>query len=270
MERMKPRCQISFFIPQFKYRNVKFSLPNSVSDNNISNYKKENENFINRAVEAFEKLLKKAKQSNELHFIFTLNPTGFAGITTTQFTSMYETFRAFDDYVDFIFNKNADNLSVRIALALYCHLSEARGFYQIPKNLLRILNGEFYNPRPFDHLIKIHKKTGELISPNANELMKDLIGHSESVGLHDLAMVFKDAFHNNNYSGFCVYDEKYPIIFVNNSMPMSRQIFTLFHELSHLLYHLGGIDFRDNRITNSFERQYLNYEVNCNKFANPL
>ena len=29
--------------------------------------------------------------------------------------------------------------------------------------------------------------------------------------------IFKDAFHNDDYSGFCVYDENYPIIFINNS-----------------------------------------------------
>jgi len=80
--------------------------------------------------------------------------------------------------------------------------------------------------------------------------------------------VFKDAFHNDDYSGFCVYDELYPVIYINNSMPLSRQTFTLFHELGHLLYHLGGIDFRDNSVTNSFERQYKIYEINCNKFAN--
>jgi Zn-dependent peptidase ImmA (M78 family) len=80
--------------------------------------------------------------------------------------------------------------------------------------------------------------------------------------------VFKDAFKNDAFSGFCLYDEKYPIIFVNNSMSHSRQVFTLFHELCHLLFHSGGIDFRSQESTSSFQGNYLDYEVSCNRFAN--
>ena len=80
--------------------------------------------------------------------------------------------------------------------------------------------------------------------------------------------VFKDAFKNDDYSGFCLYDEKYPVIFINNSMPDSRQLFTLFHELAHLLLKSGGIDFRSVELTNAFQGYYRDVEVICNKFAN--
>lgn len=80
--------------------------------------------------------------------------------------------------------------------------------------------------------------------------------------------VFKDAFRHDAFSGFCLYDEKYPVIFVNNSMPDSRQIFTLFHELGHLLFKSGGIDFRSREYINQFSGYYLDVEVMCNRFAN--
>jgi Zn-dependent peptidase ImmA (M78 family)/transcriptional regulator with XRE-family HTH domain len=80
--------------------------------------------------------------------------------------------------------------------------------------------------------------------------------------------VFKDGFRNDDYSGFCLYDAKYPILFINNSMPDSRQAFTLFHELGHLLYRSGGIDFRSREAVRSFSGYYLNVEVACNRFAN--
>lgn len=81
--------------------------------------------------------------------------------------------------------------------------------------------------------------------------------------------VFKDAFHNDEYSGFCIYHEKYPLVYLNNSMSLSRQIFTLFHELAHLLLHSGGVDFRERRGAESFEQEYyILLEMQCNRFAN--
>jgi Zn-dependent peptidase ImmA (M78 family) len=82
--------------------------------------------------------------------------------------------------------------------------------------------------------------------------------------------VFKDAFKNDEYSGFCLYDEKYPLIFANNSMPDSRQVFTLFHELGHLLFHSGGIDFRSQNVLQVLRGRFHNVEVACNRFANEL
>lgn len=81
--------------------------------------------------------------------------------------------------------------------------------------------------------------------------------------------VFKDSFKHNSYSGLCVFDEKYPVILVNNSMPKSRQIFTIFHELAHLLYRSGGIDV-DVRAETFFRQltgDYSRLEVKCNQFA---
>jgi Zn-dependent peptidase ImmA (M78 family) len=82
--------------------------------------------------------------------------------------------------------------------------------------------------------------------------------------------IFKDGFRNDDYSGLSLYHQKYPIIFVNNSMPDARQVFTLFHELGHLLYRSGGIDFRNQEAVRSFEGYYLSVEVGCNRFANEL
>lgn len=82
--------------------------------------------------------------------------------------------------------------------------------------------------------------------------------------------IFKDAFHNDDYSGFCIYDDNFPIIYINNSMSISRQIFTIFHELCHLLFHSGGVYFRDQSIPYSFEKKYLFYEIKCNQFANEI
>lgn len=98
---------------------------------------------------------------------------------------------------------------------------------------------------------------------SAETAFKTWRGSLESHGV----FVFKDAFRNDDFSGFCLYDRKYPVIFVNNSMPDSRQVFTLFHELAHLFFHSGGIDFRSTNLAPSFEGFYRKVEMICNRFT---
>lgn len=51
---------------------------------------------------------------------------------------------------------------------------------------------------------------------------------------------FKDSFKDRFISGFCLIDDRYPVIFINNSNAFSRQIFTLMHELAHILFGKPG------------------------------
>jgi Zn-dependent peptidase ImmA (M78 family) len=79
--------------------------------------------------------------------------------------------------------------------------------------------------------------------------------------------VFKDAFRVENYSGFSLYDDVFPIIYVNNSSATTRQIFTLFHELAHLLFRTSGIDTLDNSYVDKLPDRQKRIEVLCNRFA---
>lgn len=88
---------------------------------------------------------------------------------------------------------------------------------------------------------------------------------------HDVGVyVFKDAFRSDEFAGFCLTDPEFPIIYVNNTTrPFARQVFTLFHELAHLLFHTSGIDFRSKEPpTTSKDAQRI--EVLCNRFAGAL
>ncbi|MCY3716608.1 MAG: ImmA/IrrE family metallo-endopeptidase [Chloroflexi bacterium] len=78
--------------------------------------------------------------------------------------------------------------------------------------------------------------------------------------------VFKDAFKTDDYSGFSLYDDEFPIIYVNNSNAKTRQIFTLFHELAHLLFHTSGVD-SDSAFRNPLPEEYSRIEMRCNAFA---
>jgi Zn-dependent peptidase ImmA (M78 family) len=79
--------------------------------------------------------------------------------------------------------------------------------------------------------------------------------------------VFKDAFRAPNYFGFCLYDDEFPVIYVNNSSAKSRQIFTLFHELGHLLFHTSGVDLHDDLFFKHLGDAEQKIEVICNGLA---
>lgn len=79
--------------------------------------------------------------------------------------------------------------------------------------------------------------------------------------------VFKDAFRLDDFSGFCLYDDEFPVIYVNNSSTKTRQIFTYFHELAHLIFHTSGIDkVRDGYIAR-LTGDAREIEVICNSLA---
>lgn len=79
--------------------------------------------------------------------------------------------------------------------------------------------------------------------------------------------VFKEAFRAPNYFGFCLYDDEFPIIYVNNSATKTRQIFTLFHELGHLLFHTSGIDVLDDQFIAYLGDTEQKIEIICNGLA---
>ena len=80
-------------------------------------------------------------------------------------------------------------------------------------------------------------------------------------------LVFKDAFRAPSYFGFCLYDDEFPIIYINNSSAKSRQIFTLFHELGHLLFHTSGVDLLDDPFLKHLGHAEQRIEVICNGLA---
>lgn len=76
----------------------------------------------------------------------------------------------------------------------------------------------------------------------------------------------KRSFKQQHISGFCLADDEFPVIVINNSTSFTRQIFTLFHELSHLLYGVSGITTRDSSRDDDSSGA-AEVERACNQFA---
>ncbi|MBI4198686.1 MAG: ImmA/IrrE family metallo-endopeptidase [Chloroflexi bacterium] len=78
--------------------------------------------------------------------------------------------------------------------------------------------------------------------------------------------VFKHAFRQKAISSFCLFDEEFPLIYLNNSTAKTRQVFSLFHELTHLLLRVNAIS--------KFDKSYIahlpEYEKRLEQFCNVL
>ena len=82
--------------------------------------------------------------------------------------------------------------------------------------------------------------------------------------------VFKDAFLEQDYFGFCLYDDKFPIMYINNSVSKTRQCFSMFHELAHLIFNTSGIDKVNKNYIETLTVDEKKIEVDCNLFAAEL
>lgn len=78
---------------------------------------------------------------------------------------------------------------------------------------------------------------------------------------------FKDSFKDRFLSGFCIVHEYYPVIMVNNSTSFTRQIFTLMHELGHILYGVNGVTDVDESYLEFLKSDEQKIETQCNRFA---
>jgi Zn-dependent peptidase ImmA (M78 family) len=79
--------------------------------------------------------------------------------------------------------------------------------------------------------------------------------------------VFKRSFKQKDISGFCLLDEEFPVIYLNNSVSQTRQIFSLFHELAHILFGVNGVTKNDDAYISALTGRYKRIERFCNEFA---
>ena len=166
---------------------------------------KENTRFLEKAEKAVADLFQLARNKNELHFAFALNPD-FRGIRDRGWSTTVDLHTTFDEYLNYIKEGELTAFRARVALAFYCHLAEASGFYETPKNMMRIAEGKSYVIWPFHDLNQKHAVTGATIAPNANRVFRDLVGHANTIGLSSLAEVFRDAFEPDLRNGYAHAD----------------------------------------------------------------
>ncbi len=79
--------------------------------------------------------------------------------------------------------------------------------------------------------------------------------------------VFKNTFKQREISGFCLAHSEFPVIMINNSTTKTRQIFSLVHELAHVLFLRNGISTFDETRIEALPLQDRAIERFCNAIA---
>lgn len=85
----------------------------------------------------------------------------------------------------------------------------------------------------------------------------------EDVGV----FVFKSSFKQEDISGFCLIDDTFPLIYLNNSTTKTRQVFSMFHELAHVLLSVNGLSKFDPGYIDRLPQAEKKIERFCNAIA---
>jgi hypothetical protein len=156
------------------------------------------DDFLIEADKSFRTLFSRAQQSDELQFVLSLIPESRPYAINT----FAESQSAVNEYLDYLADGMKSRISVRVALALYSHISESSALWEIPMNMMNILNGDRYSVIPFSERVKNLGDKENSIAPNANQIMRYLIKCAQKTGIEQLALAFKNAFDPDLRNGF--------------------------------------------------------------------
>lgn len=79
--------------------------------------------------------------------------------------------------------------------------------------------------------------------------------------------IFKESFEQKDISGFCLVDDQFPVVYLNNSTTKTRQVFSLLHELAHLLLSVNGLSKFDQKYIERLPDEEKQIEQFCNTIA---
>lgn len=185
-------------------------------------------------------------------------------------TEFRSEFRALPD-ADLAALEPDTRLALREALARQLSLNELSGGRNpAPQLITREIQG-YRSSRPKALAAAVRKVLGISVAEqqrwtNNSEAFRRWREAVEDAGV----FVFKRSFQQKDISGFCIHDDEFPIIMINNSTSAARQSFTLFHELGHLLYRVNGVTFDNPFHFEHLNPAYRRIEIACNRFAAEL
>ena len=135
-----------------------------------------------------------------------------------------------------------------------------------PKNVLRDISARNIEPKKLAEKTRLYlgiSLDSQFNFQSSESAFKSWRHAVEEAGI----FTFKDTFKDRFISGFSLLDNEFPIVFINNSNAFSRQIFTLVHEIGHIIYGVSGVTDIDQSYVNLMNDRQRTLEINCNRFA---
>lgn len=142
----------------------------------------------------FDSLFKKAKAVDEFEYACTL--LRFRGVEAAGWDPLRETGALASDLFALIQTPLHPHTRVRLALLLYCHLTEVDAIYEILENMLRVVDGDRYSGWPFERLAR--GKT----PPSAARVVDALAKHARDSRRRKLADLLEWEFNSEVRNAF--------------------------------------------------------------------
>lgn len=171
----------------------------------LSRWEAEVEAFRDECFAAWRRLFSAARARNELAFAFSLSPE-FRGMQDAGWNTAFDALAGVHDYLDVIARLEWGRPRVRVCLALYNHIFEASGLYEVPKNLMNVIETGYLRVQPFSHLVRQDRARGQAIAPNAKAIMHEVLGQAERLGFGELQDIISSSFNADIRHGYAHAD----------------------------------------------------------------
>jgi hypothetical protein len=151
------------------------------------------------------KLFKAAKANDEFEYACAL--LNFQGVQDEGWDPLQETIYLYEDLTGLLAAPLKPDTRARLALLLYCHLTEAEAIYRVIYNMLRITQGNRYSAFPFEPLVRKFKN-GDRIEPTVRKIVSEIDNYSQEIGFNEIGNLAKycvnhelrNAFYHSDYN----------------------------------------------------------------------
>lgn len=151
-------------------------------------------------------LFKAAKSADEFEYACAM--LNFRGMEDIGWDPLQETIYVYEDLTGLLSAPLRQDTRVRLALLLYCHLTEAEDVYRIIYNMLRITQGHRYSAFPFEPLV-IRRRNGDRIDPSVRKIVNEIETYARTIIRPVVGDMFRESVNHELRNAF--YHSDYTI-----------------------------------------------------------